>query len=152
MLRILTAAVMLIITTMTALAQSADLQSILQDNQKAVERASRNTISPILEALIASGSDRVPVLLEKWQNKELWMRKDDGLFFFVEDPKADPIQLNDVSSGEPAGEAVKRDLKQLKPNSGVRSVMASALVRFQLIDENARRRMAALYSIERDPD
>ena len=30
--------------------------------------------------------------------------------------------------------------------------MASALVRFQLIDENAGRRMGALSSIERDPD
>ena len=121
---------MLIITTMAAFAQTADLQSILQDNQKAVERASRNTISPILNALIASGSDRVPVLLEKWQNKELWMRKDDGLFFFVEDNKAEPFQLVDISTGESVGEAAKKDLKQLKPNSGVRGVMASALVRF----------------------
>ncbi len=143
---------MLIITTMAAFAQTADLQSILQDNQKAVERASRNTISPILNALIASGSDRVPVLLEKWQNKELWMRKDDGLFFFVEDNKAEPFQLVDISTGESVGEAAKKDLKQLKPNSGVRGVMASALVRFQLIDENAQRRMGALSSIERDPD
>ncbi|MEM8541057.1 MAG: urea ABC transporter permease subunit UrtB, partial [Pseudomonadota bacterium] len=152
MLRILIAAVMMIITTIAALAQSADLQSILQENQKAVERASRNTISPILEALINSGSDQVPVLLEKWQNKELWMRKEDGLFFFVEDAKADPIQLIDITSGEPAETATKRDLKQLKPNSGVRSVMASTLVRFQLIDENENRRMAALSAIERDPD
>ena len=152
MLRIMIAAVMMIITTTAALAQSADLQSILQENQKAVERASRNTISPILEALINSGSDQVPVLLEKWQNKELWMRKEDGLFFFVEDAEADPIQLIDITSGDPAETAAKRDLKQLKPNSGVRSVMASTLVRFQLIDENENRRMAALSAIERDPD
>lgn len=152
MLRIMIAAVMVFITTLTAFAQAADLQSILQDNQKAVERASRNTISPILEALTNSGSDQVPVLLEKWQNKELWMRKEDGLFFFVEDEKAEPIQLLDIANGEPAGTATKRDLKQLKPNSGVRSVMASTLVRFQLIGEQVGRRNAALSAIERDPD
>jgi len=42
-------------------------------------------------------------------------------------------------------------MKQLKPNSGVRGVIATALVQFQLSDRDPQRRREALSAIERDP-
>ncbi|WP_018689540.1 urea ABC transporter permease subunit UrtB [Ahrensia kielensis] len=152
MFRILIATVMLFITALSVSAQSADLQTILQENSKAVERSSRTTISPILDALLESESTNISTLLENWQSKKLWMRKSDGLFFFVENSDADPIELIDIESNEVAGTADKSDLKELRPNSGVRAVMASTLVRFQLIDEDQIQRTNALTAIERDPD
>lgn len=152
MFRILIATVMLFITAFSVSAQSADLQTILQENSKAVERASRTTISPILDALLESESTNVSTLLENWQSKKLWMRKSDGLFFFVENSAASPIELIDIETNEVAGTADKSELKELRPNSGVRAVMASTLVRFQLIDEDQFQRTSALTAIERDPD
>lgn len=152
MLRILTAMVMLIITALPAFAQTGELQTILQENSKDVERASRTTISPILDALLKSGSDNVPTLLDNWQNKNLWMREDDGLFFYVLKPNAEPIELINIDTGAVEATAAKSDLKELRPNSGVRAVMASVLVQFQLASKDTATRIGALTAIERDPD
>jgi|GEM_PF-1786033 len=129
------------------------LQDVLLPHQEAVERASRKTIDPVITDLLASGLPEVPEFVEAWQAKNVWMRKEDNLFFFVAtEDDGDTYDLIDISTGEVVGNAGKRDLKQLKPNSGVRAVMSAALVQFQLSDPNPARRAAALLSIERDPD
>ena len=133
-------------------AQTGDLQSILQENRKAVERASRKTIDPVLEALIASKLESVPSFLEAWRTKDIWQKKEDGFFFRVEKTGSKTYNLIDLETGATAGSATKKELKQLKPNSGVRSVIASALVQFQLSDPKENRRRDALASIERDPE
>ena len=128
------------------------LQETLSLHQSAVERASRKTIDPVIADLIESGLPQVTVFLEKWQNKDVWMRKEDKLFFFAE-PQADKTYvLTDIDTGDIVGETEKKALKQLKPNSGVRSVIAVALVQFQLSDPDPERRAAALQAIERDPE
>jgi len=134
------------------LAQSTDLQSLLQDNRGAIEKASRKTVDEVLSAMIESGLPQVPVFLEKWRGKEVWQRREDGQFFFVETDDKKTYRLIDVSAGEVVGEATKKELKNLKPNSGVRAVIATALVQFQLMDPNLGRRMDGIRSIERDPE
>ncbi|MEL6678922.1 MAG: urea ABC transporter permease subunit UrtB, partial [Pseudomonadota bacterium] len=128
------------------------LQEVLQANQSAVERASRKTIDAVLADIAAAELPEAPRFLEQWQAKEVWMRKEDDLFFYVSTEDGDTFTLFDISTGEAVGEAGKRDLKQLKPNSGVRSVIAVYLVQFQLSDPDINRRLAALDAIERDPD
>ena len=49
------------------------------------------------------------------------------------------------------GDYASSDLDQVKPNSGVQALIATALVRFQLSDPDPALRAAALDSIERDP-
>jgi urea transport system permease protein len=152
MLRILTVMVMLVIATLPVAAQTGQLQTILQENSKDVERASRKTIPAVLDALLASGNENVPVLLENWQNKQLWMRKADGLFFYVLKPGAKPIELINIDTGAIEGTAEKSDLKELRPNSGVRSVMAAVLVQFQLKSGDPMTRLGALSAIERSAE
>lgn len=131
-------------------AQQNDLQFVLNQNSKAVERASRKTIAPVLKSLIDSKLKEVPTFLEKWRGKNVWLRKSDRKFFYVENKKSNPKILIDISSGENVGSEPNKKLKQLKPNSGVRSIIASILVQFQLIDEDPDRRLTALKAIERD--
>ena len=50
------------------------------------------------------------------------------------------------------GTFASRDLKQLKPNSGIRALIGAALVQFQLSDPDPKRRLAALLAIQRNPD
>ncbi|MBM7068543.1 urea ABC transporter permease subunit UrtB [Actibacterium sp. 188UL27-1] len=130
----------------------ADLQDVLQDNRAAIEKASRKTVDAVLADIAERGGSEGAAFLEQWQDKAVWQRKADGLFFYVETDDKQTYQLIDVSSGAVVGEAGKRDLKNLKPNSGVRGVIGSALVEFQLSDPEPRRRMAALRAIERRPD
>jgi len=151
--RLLLACFMLAVSATVLPAQDVGpLQAVLQDNRKAVEKASRKTVDAVISALLDSGSPNVPQFLEKWQAKEVWQRKEDKLFFYVETDDKKTYKLIDIDTGEAAGDAGKKELKQLKPNSGVRSVTAVALVQFQLSDPDPERRLAALTAIERDPD
>ena len=74
-----------------------------------------------------------------------------GCFFIGEEVAKRTYALTDVDSGEVVGEVAKKELKQLKPNSGVRGLIATALVQFQLSDPNPDNRAAALLAIERAP-
>ena len=129
----------------------ADLQAVLQAHQGAVEKASRKTIDPVIAALIDSDLPEVPAFLEAWRAKGVWMRKEDKLFFFTATEDKKTYDLIDLVTGAVVGQAAKKDLKQLKPNAGVRGIIAAALVQFQLLDPNRGRRVAALTAIERDP-
>ncbi|MEM8794722.1 MAG: urea ABC transporter permease subunit UrtB [Pseudomonadota bacterium] len=133
-------------------AKAETLQPALQENAKSVERASRRTIAPVIEAILESGSPHIQVFLEKWREKDVWLRKEDGQFYFAEDIGNRTFRLIDIDTGVAAGEVSKRDLKQLKPNSGVRAIIAAALVQFQLLDPDPARRQEALSAIERDPE
>ena len=97
-----------------SLSSQAEIQTVLQANQAAVERASRKTIDTVLEALVAASLPETQAFLEAWQAKDVWMRKEDKLFFFVTTQDKKTYQLLDLTSGEPVGEAAKKELKQLK--------------------------------------
>ena len=144
----MTAALLLALQTPLA---AQTLQDVLRPHQDAVEKASRKTIDAVVADLLASGLPEVPTFLERWQAKEVWMRKDDKAFFYVTTDDKKTYALLDLSTGDPAGTAEKKALKQLKPNSGVRSVLSAALVQFQLTDPDPTRRQSALLAIERDP-
>jgi len=82
----------------------------------------------------------------------MWMRKSDGLFFIGEMVGGDTYRLTDFDTGEVAGEFPRTELEQLKPNSGIRALIATALVQFQLNDPDRAKREDALTSIQRDPE
>jgi urea transport system permease protein len=135
-----------------AAAQDSPIQTLLQENRDLIEKSSRRTIGPAIEALRDSGLPEAETVLEKWRAKELWQRESDGLFFFAEEIDRDTLQLIDIATGDPLGEVPDDEMDQLKPNSGVRGMIAAALVQFQLQSPERRKRIAAVNSIQRDPE
>lgn len=133
-------------------AQEAALQPVLQAHQELIVKSSRKTIGPAIDAVANSGLPQAQVALEAWAAKNMWMRKSDGQFFIGEKIDSKTYALTDFDTGETVGTFAKNDLKQLKPNSGIRALIATALVQFQLSDPNIEARKAALLSIERDPE
>ncbi|MBO9402494.1 urea ABC transporter permease subunit UrtB [Shimia sp. R9_3] len=133
-------------------AQDALIQPILQEHQALIVKSSRKTISPAIDAVASSGLPQAQSVLEVWAAKNMWQRKSDGLFFIGEKIDSKTYALTDFDSGELLGEFLKSDLKQLKPNSGIRALIGTALVQFQLSDPDIEARRAALLSIERDPE
>ena len=126
-------------------------QTVLQDNASAIAKPSRKTVDDVISSLMGAELPQTPEFLERWRDKEVWQRKDDDQFFYVLSSDT-PLALIDVDTGDAAGTAEKSDLKQLKPNAGVRGVIGSALVRFQLLDPDLTRRIAAVDAIARNPD
>lgn len=133
-------------------AQTGPVQQLLQDNSAMILKSSRKTIQPTIDAIVASGLPQVQLVLQKWQAREIWQRKEDGLFFYGTEVEKKIYRLMDVDSAEVVGDYPKKELKLIKPNSGVRGLIATSLVRFQLNDPDPARRRAALLSIERDPE
>ena len=112
---------------LTPSVQAQTLQDLLQENAEHVTDPSRRTVGEFLDILVESGLPEVPLFLETWGARELYQRDADGLFVYLEDEDAEPIVLIDVSTGMPIGEADDSELDQLRPNGGVRRVIAGAL-------------------------
>jgi urea transport system permease protein len=130
-----------------ALAQSA--ADIVAQNRDMIEKPSRQTIGPVIADLAASGDPMADDILSAWADKRLVIRKADGALFLAL-PEGDGFALTALD-GTAAGSAPKADLTELKPNAGVRGLIAAALVQFTLTDPDPKRRAEALTSIARDP-
>ena len=78
-------------------------------------------------------------VLERWQNKEMWLDETTGLFVFAQEIDRDTIRIFDVADGIDLGEVPDDTYDQLKPNSGVRGLIAAGLVKFQLTDPDPAR-------------
>ena len=128
---------------------SNNLQPVLAETSKTIERPSRRTIDKTIEKLFQSGADGVPQFLKKWRNKQVWFNSKDNQFFFGPD-KRGVISLVDIDTGVVIGPIPSRSFKQIKPNSGVRSIIDAALVKFQLSDPNPKTRALALETLERN--
>ncbi len=135
---------------LTPAAQAQDLQTILQTHAEEVASPGRRTVGVVLDDLVASGLPQVTPFLEEWQDKSVWQRDADGLFF-IADEDGDTLALTDINTGDESV-ADKAGFTQLKPNGGVRRVIGTALVQFQLSDPDLSRRLSAVESIARRPD
>ena len=134
-------------------AQQADapIQLLMQDYGDSLAKPSRKTIQPTIDALVESGLSEVSTVLEKWQNKEIWRNKETDLFVFAEEIDRKTIRIFDIANGDELGTVEDKAYRQLKPNSGVRGLIAGALVKFQLIAPDLTTRQTALDAIARDP-
>jgi urea transport system permease protein len=147
MRRLMIACVLLISSAVTASAQ--DLQSLLQTHADEIAKPSRNSVGVVMDDLVASGLPQVTVFLEQWSDKNIWQR-DDGIFVFgIADE--DTLTWTSIDDNN-AGTATTDTHKQLKPNGGVRRLIGTGLVQFQLSDPDLTRRETAVASIARRPD
>ncbi|MBV2358628.1 urea ABC transporter permease subunit UrtB [Thalassococcus sp. CAU 1522] len=135
-------------------AQQADapIQQILQTHGQVIERSSRQTIGPAIDALAKSGLPEAQAVLEKWQAKQMWRHRDSGLFVWADEVDRDTLRIFDFAGGAEIGTVPDDDYAQLKPNSGIRGLIGAALVQFQLTDPLPANRATALDAIERDPE
>ena len=150
MRRTLFAVAVLLLMSFSAIAQVNGLKDIFTEQHEAILKPSRGSVDALIAALLKSGLPEARVFLEKWHDRQVWVRKADGAFFITK-PDGDSFQLLDIASGADAGHANKDEIEQLKPNSGVQAAVASALVQFQLSDPDLKIRSDGLAAIEKDP-
>jgi len=125
------------------------LQPILQTYATEIAKPSRKTVGETIDAIAASGLPQVTTFLEQWSEKNIWQRSD-GIFF-VATVAGDSLTLTDVDT-QTKTTGLKSDFKQVKPNGGVRRLIGTALVQFQLLDPDLTRRKTAVASIARRPE
>jgi len=118
-------------------AAAQTLQPILQTHAEEITKPSRNSVGVALDDLVASGAPQVTTFLEQWAEKNVW-RSSEGTFFIATE-EDDILSLTDLDTGEQSTTA-SDGFKQLKPNGGVRRLIGTALVQFQLSDPDLTRR------------
>ncbi|MDK3074792.1 urea ABC transporter permease subunit UrtB [Sedimentitalea sp. JM2-8] len=128
------------------------VQDLLQTHADQIAKSSRRTIQPVIDALVASGLPQIETVLATWQAREIWQRESDGLFFAATETDNSLFELTDFDTGEPIGAFPRDGLAQVKPNSGVQGLIATALVQFQLNSPDPAQRRQALDSLARAPD
>lgn len=155
MIPTLRAALLLLLTLSAAPAVAQDaalspIQALLQAHRETIETSSRRSIQPAIDAIRDSGLEAAPLVLEKWGAREMWQREADGLFFYAEEVDRDTLEVFDFATAESIGTFPDDDFDQLKPNSGIRALIASALVKFQLNDPDPAKRRDALAALARN--
>jgi urea transport system permease protein len=133
----------------TLAASTQTLQPILQSHIEEIASPSRNSVGVALDDLVASGLPQVIDFLEQWVEKNVWQRGDGTFFIAAETDNV--LTLTDIDTGEQRT-APAEGFTQLKPNGGVRRVIGTALVQFQLSDPDLTRRETAVASIARRPE
>ncbi|WP_372891402.1 urea ABC transporter permease subunit UrtB [Rhodosalinus sp.] len=131
------------------------LQEILQRHAEEVADPGRRSVGPVIEDLAASGLPGAPGFLSAWSAREVVQRLEDGRFFVAEETGDDRLTLYDVATGEVAARDVPDDaVEEVRPNGGVRRVIATALVPFQLSDPDVEVRRDAVQALSRslEPD
>lgn len=140
-----------LISAVSAFAQDS-IQSVLRSQSELILKSSRKTIEPAIEAVTTSGFSQAQSVLETWQAKEMWFHKAEGDFYRAEKIDGKTYRLFSFDTGEAVSDVEKSALKQVKPNSGIRALLATALVQFQLLDSDPARREGAIIAIERAPE
>jgi len=143
-------AIFLIMAGLSPAAAQTTLQDILQTHAAEVAKPGRRSVPVVLDDLVASGLPQVTPFLEAWQDKRIWQRDGDGLFFFGSE-EGDALAITDLDI-DASDTADAGDFTQLKPNGGVRRVIGTALVQFQLLDPDLNRRITAVEAIARRPE
>ena len=129
-------------------ATAQSLQNILQTHQDEVLKPGRRTVSVVLDDLVASGLPQALPFLEAWRDREIVQRTSDGLFFRATGEGASFI-LRDLDTDVALDGAEQLDIKEARPNGGVRRAIGDALVQFRLSDPDIAKRQSAVEAIAR---
>ena len=124
------------------------LQPLLQEHRETIAKPSRGTAGAVVDALVSSGHPAAAEFLRRWQDRGVAERRADGLFLYVDAAGG----LIDIDTGAPLSGEDSRDVTTIRPNAGVRGVVAAALVPLELSASDPERRRAALDAIARSPE
>ena len=139
--RPLTAVIFSLLLLVTALPAAANpvLEQVITDNLEQIQRPSRRTVEPLIAQIAATGPEGLAIL-SAWANRNLGLT-DDGQLLIVDGETTTVAMTGQVVTGA--------DPKMLRPNSGVRGLIESALVAGEIASPDPGRRTAALDSIAR---
>ena len=137
-----------------AMAQT-DFEDLLQGNAKLITKSSSKTVGPVLDQIQQYGGETAEAFLTAWQAKKLFYIKKTGQFVLAEKaPKADDggkqMVIRDAITGAEIGLVPAKSVKQIKPNSGVRSKIGATLVPFRLGNPDPEIREKTLKTLLRD--
>ena len=134
---------------------SSEFIEILNKNAALIQKSSSKTVAPVLAEIQSYGTRLAADFLIGWKNKELFFIKESSRIIRVDSTGKNEdgkkiVTISDAVTDEKLGTRLSKDVKQIKPNSGVRAKIASALVPVLLASENIQDRQEGLDTLSRD--
>ena len=140
----------IILFSNSAFAQ-AKFQSLVQSQALSIIKPSVKTAPNVIDAIQTFDSKISNNFLLAWKQKKLWYQRNDNSIFFVKSHTNSQYYIFDLVTNKNLGLVEKNTLKQIKPNSGVRKLIGSALVTSQLNSHLIKNRISSLENISRNP-
>ncbi|MEM9211689.1 MAG: urea ABC transporter permease subunit UrtB, partial [Pseudomonadota bacterium] len=126
------------------------LTEVVETHNPNIIKGSVKTAEPIIADVQAVGTEAASAFLLAWQEKNLWFIRETDQIVTVTTEDKETYQAFDVETGALIGAFGKREIKNIKPNSGLRRMIGSALVAGQLTSPDRATREAALDALSRD--
>ena len=141
-LRVIFTLVALAFTHGVASAQSGDLSSLVD----ALAPGSFSDREAAMNALVATGDEHVPAILQALADGDLYVRKADGTVLFARKSGSD-YALTDVLDGTDLGVASSREIDKVKANNNLRGKIRTAIGRMTLLSADETKRLSAAQSV-----
>jgi urea transport system permease protein len=147
-LRSLCVAIALLFASLApATAQTADFQALVN----ALAPGSFADREAAIAALVATGDERVPAILNALGEGDLYAVKETGQVV-VALKAGSGFALTDPVSGESLGEVKKADVEKIKVNNGLRRAIRTAIGQMTLLSPDRATRLSAAESILKNGD
>lgn len=129
--------------------QAKELDKVLSENFKLIIKSSSKTIEPVIDKLLKTESPKLEEFLQIWKEKKLYFVKKTKKIVIIKQKISEDFEIIQFSNDRNLGFYKKKDIKQIKPNSGVRSKISDALIGFQLQNKSVKIRSKSLETLSR---
>ncbi|HEX4299202.1 MAG TPA: urea ABC transporter permease subunit UrtB [Devosia sp.] len=130
-----------------ALAQTADFQKLVD----ALGPGSFAQHEKAIDALVATGDQRVAAILQALSDGNLYTRKSDSRVVLA-DKAGDGFALTDPVDGAKLGQATDDDIDKIKVNNALRGKLRTAVGQLTLMSTDRAARLSAAQSVLRTAD
>ena len=125
------------------------LRSFINENSNYIIKSSSKTVDNILKKVDDFNEEAVAQFLTLWKNKKLYYIKKSKNIVLAKKADDNSYKVLDIFSNSLIKKFAKKDLKKIKPNSGVRAKISSALVRFQILSKDEEKRLNSIKALEK---
>ena len=129
--------------------ENKNLEDILFKNFKLIVKSSSKTIDPVIKELLTNQPKNLESFLKIWKDKNLYFIKKSKQFVSLKKKTQIGYELIALTDKKNLGIFKKKEVKRIKPNSGVRSKISEALIGFQLLSKNPQVRLKSLETLSR---
>ena len=129
--------------------ENKSLKEILFKNFNLIIKSSSKTIDPVITELLTNKPQNLESFFKIWKDKNLYFIKNSKQFVTVKKKNQTGYELIALTDKKNLGFFNKKEVKRIKPNSGVRSKISEALIGFQLLSKNPQVRLKSLETLTR---
>ena len=126
-----------------------NFDNFLFKNSKLIINSSSKTVGTFLEKINVYDQNTVSRFLNLWKNKKLFYIKETKKIVLISKFDNKTYYAIDIFSNAKIGKKKKKDFKKIKPNSGVRAKIATALVNFQIFSNDTNKRINSINALEK---